>query len=139
MTSRFHTAGLRGELTRFGIVGLLATAVHATAYGDLVVRHGIGPLQATGAAFVVAFGISFCGHRYWTFAHHRSAFTASLFRFLTASLIGLCSNALIAWTLVDALHLPPLTPLIGVLLITPVIVFLLSRLWAFNAPKTVDF
>ena len=139
MTPRLHVPGLRGELTRFGIVGLLSTAVHAAVYSVLAVTYGIGPLPATGIAFIFAFGISFCGHRYWTFAHRRGTFTISLLRFLTASLIGLCSNALIAWTLVDALHLPPLTPLGGVLLITPVLMFLLNRLWVFTTPQTADY
>ncbi|MGH8541983.1 MAG: GtrA family protein [Stenotrophobium sp.] len=133
MSTQGRSRVLRGELTRFGIVGLLATAIHAAVYSDLAVRLHLEPLLATAAGFACAFSASFLGHRYWTFAHRRSAFSASLLRFLAAALLGLCSNAYFAWQLVDVLHLPAASALAGVVFVTPLLVFVLSRFWVFSA------
>ncbi|HWU68705.1 MAG TPA: GtrA family protein [Stenotrophobium sp.] len=126
---------LRGQVLRFGTVGLSATAIHAGVYTLLTARWHIDALPATAAAFCCAFGISFLGHRYWTFAHNGSAFSASLLKFLCTSLLGLCSNAYIAWQLVDRMHLPASSALIGVVFLTPLLVFVLARFWVFAAPR----
>ncbi|MGH8505805.1 MAG: GtrA family protein [Stenotrophobium sp.] len=126
---------LRGQILRFGIVGLVATTIHATVYSILCARYSMDALLATACAFSCAFGISFFGHRYWTFAHNGSGFSASLLRFLCTSLLGLCSNAYIAWQLVDRMHLPASTALIGVVFLTPLLVFVLARFWVFALPK----
>lgn len=131
MKPRYTTRHLRGQLLRFGTVGLLATAIHATVYWYLTARFNIGALLATVAGFCAAFSVSFLGHRYWTFAHNSSGFSASLLRFLLTSLLGLCSNAYIAWLLVDRMHLPANTALLGVVFLTPLLVFVLSRFWVF--------
>lgn len=118
-------------VARFGLVGLLATAVHAAVYMLTVSRNMLTPLEANGAGFCVAFAISFIGHRHWTFAHQQAELTSSLPRFLATALLGLASNSAITWLFVEQLRWPPASALWGILLFTPTLVFVCSRYWAF--------
>ncbi len=121
------------QLLRFGIIGLLATATHAAIYGYAVSRTAIPPLTANPAAFVVAFVISFLGHRYWTFAEQEPE--RALPKFLATALLGFASNQFITWLVVEHLHKPPLAVLYGIFLVTPVLVFVFSKYWAFAGPR----
>jgi putative flippase GtrA len=121
------------QLLRFGIIGLLATATHAAIYGYLVSQTAIPPLTANPAAFTLAFAISFVGHRYWTFAGQ--AAERALPKFFATALLGFSSNQFITWLVVEHLHRPPLSVLYGIFLVTPVLVFVCSKYWAFAEPR----
>ena len=53
---------------RFAIIGAAATATHLVV-GLGAIAAGVPPLAANPVAFAVAFGVSFAGHRVWTFAN----------------------------------------------------------------------
>jgi putative flippase GtrA len=125
---------LLAQLLRFGVVGLLATALHAGVYGLAVSRFAIAPLLANPLAFAVAFSISFVGHHRWTFAGHGA--DGAMPRFLATALLGLASNQCLVWLLVEHLGLPPLSGLLGILLLTPALVFVTSKYWAFATPRS---
>lgn len=82
------------ELSKFGIVGLLALFVDVGGFNLLRFVGGQGPLYqqpitakivSTAAATVV----SWLGNRYWTFRHtRRSAVRHELFLFVVACTIG---------------------------------------------------
>jgi putative flippase GtrA len=82
------------ELSKFGIIGLLALFVDVGGFNLLRFSGGQGPLYAqpitakiisTAAATVV----SWLGNRYWTFSHtRRSAVRHELLLFLVACTIG---------------------------------------------------
>lgn len=123
---------LLAQLLRFGLVGLLATAVHAAAYGVAVSRAAVPPLLANPLAFVAAFVISFVGHHRWTFAGHGAEYAIP--RFFATALLGLAVNQFMVWLLVERLGLPPLSALFSIVLLVPALVFIASRYWAFAAP-----
>lgn len=125
---------LLAQLSRFGLVGLGATLVHAAVYGYAVGPAALAPLVANPLAFAVAFALSFLGHRHWTFAGQGDA--RALPRFLATALFGLASNQLLTWLLVARLGLPPLSALAGILFVTPLLVFVLAKHWAFAAPPS---
>jgi|GEM_PF-42238 len=133
MNLRRRLRPLLPELFRFGIVGLVATATHAAVYGYLVSRTSITPLAANPVAFALAFLVSFFGHRDWTFAHQ--AAKGALPKFLATAALGFCSNQFITWLVVDQFRLPALDVIYGIFLVTPILVFVCSKYWAFAAPR----
>ena len=62
---------LIGELTRFGIVGVLAVLIAAVGTNVLHFQAGVGPLTSNVVATVVATAFSYAGNRYWTFRHRQ--------------------------------------------------------------------
>lgn len=121
------------QLAKFGIVGLLASAVHAGVYMATVKPLLLTPLPANFAGFGCAFILSFLGHRHWTFAAQTAGAPAagSLAKFLATALLGLGSNTLLTWLLTEYFALPAESALVGILFVTPVLTFVCSKYWAF--------
>lgn len=128
---------LREVLTasRFGIVGLAATAVHAGVALALAVPAILPPLVANTVAFLTAFIVSFAGHHFWSFPQDpgtEKQWRARLPRFFLIALAGFAANsgALATW-----LALAPWPDSVGIVLsigLVPIVTFLGSRLWAFR-------
>lgn len=123
-----------GELlvaSRFGLVGLAATAVHLTIV-TLLIQAGLVPLLANLLAFLCAFGVSFSGHYFWTFRSSASIANAVIRFFLIAAGGFLINSALLSmllcWT-----KLENTTCALIAVLIVPVLSFFASRLWGFKA------
>jgi putative flippase GtrA len=121
------------QIMRFGMVGSAATLTHAGVYYYLVAGKVLTPLLANFAAYVVAFSISFLGHRHWTFGDARKdrRNNYAIFRFLSVSLSGLAINSAAVLLLVNLLRLPDWTPLFVIVGMTPIFTFLLNRFWVF--------
>lgn len=66
---------------RFGLVGLLSTAVHIAIVWLLLALASVGPILANTLAFLTAFCISFTGNYLWTFRSPGNPRRAA-FRFL---------------------------------------------------------
>jgi len=115
------------QLARFGVVGAIATAVHLTVAAILLYVLPIFPVVLINTfAFLLAFSVSFTGHRYYTFSRE-----GSLFRFFFTSLIGLLTNTTII-IILDSLGANRfLAVFIGTSL-SPIIVFVLAKHWAFK-------
>lgn len=121
---------------RFGLVGGLATAVHAGSYAASIEVLETSPLLANSAAFVIAFFVSFAGHLQWTFSDYsRSASghaqLSALARFLVTAIAGFCMNTAAVLLLVGILDANPLMAVLPMITITPISTFLLSRHWVF--------
>jgi putative flippase GtrA len=95
-----------GTIVRFGISGVIATAVH---YGTLAALVEIVRVPsvglANGLASIVGIAASFAGNRIFVFAS-RTPILDSLSRFvlLYASLAAMHTTALYLWS--DLVHLP---------------------------------
>ena len=126
------------QVMRFGSVGVLATLANGAIYAGLTAFFGLQPLLSNLLAFLVAFALSFQGHFHWTFGddsdgrRHKSA---ALPRFLIASLLGLCLNSLIVYLIVHVWTLSYLYALFGFVFVTPPVLFLINRFWAFYTPR----
>jgi putative flippase GtrA len=123
--------GAFGQLVRFGIVGMAATLTHTGVFwllwGPLALYHA----PANILAFLVAFEVSFWGHRRWSFAAGTRR-RGTRWRLFAVALLGLGLNMAWGWVAFDLMHagLPAFVALqIG---LTPAIVFVLSRLWVFR-------
>lgn len=120
------------QLTRFGIVGVTAAAVHFSVVIALVQFALIKqPLYANAVGFFFAFQISYSGHRFWTFRDTRVAHRAALPKLLLVSLSGFLVNETLFYCLMTLLGLPYQLALLVVLTVMPAITFTLSKLWVF--------
>ena len=89
--------------------------------------------MANVIGFTFAFGVSYIGQRHWTFGHVqvKSELTSKL-KFFASSLVSLALNALWVRITVQVLELQPLFSVLGIVFITPVVVFFILKLWVFS-------
>ena len=120
------------QLTRFGVIGILATAIHAIVYGGLVRFGAALPQLANLVAFMIAFVFSYMGHSRFTFPDKRHSASRTGSRFLAAALFGYVLNAGAVFLTTYVLGWQPAAALFFMVLVTPTAVFLLSKYWAFR-------
>ncbi len=129
--ARARRSGLLRQVLRFAVVGMGATLTHAAVFWLGFALGGLHHVPANILAFLVAFEVSYFGHRRWSFAGGRRE-TGRRWRLLAVSLLGLGLNlawGALAFELWGGMALF-LALQIGV---TPGLVFVLSRLWVFKA------
>jgi putative flippase GtrA len=121
---------------RFGTVGAAATVAHVVMFIALVELAGLVPLAANFVAFCVAVGISFFGHFHWTFreqtrigGEHRQGI--ALVRFIAVALTGLALNSGVVYVVVNLLEVPYPFAIAVVIVIVPLFIFGLTKMWAF--------
>ncbi|MES2934965.1 MAG: GtrA family protein [Pseudomonadota bacterium] len=123
------------RLFRFGIVGVIAAATHYLTVIALVELAGITPLIANVGGFAVAFWLSYFGHRLWTFGDVDTQNAASFPRFLAISLLGFSLNELVLYLLLRYTQIPYYIALAIAAVVVAFSTYVLSRLWAFRAPR----
>ena len=114
----------------FLAVGGTAALVHMGVFA-LVQGHML-PELANALGFVIAFGVSFAGHRWLSFKDATTSVRTSLGRFAVTALAGFASNELIFALLLRVAGLPALVALFVALVFAAGQTFLLSRYWAFR-------
>jgi putative flippase GtrA len=126
-------AALVTQYLRFGIVGLGATLTHALIFVTAIELAGMAPLLANLVAFGIAVLVSFFGHCHWTFRRAGAAGPGvrALVRFVVVALTGLLLNSLIVYGIVHLLGWPYPIALLLMVSLVPLVVFALSRAWAF--------
>jgi putative flippase GtrA len=122
---------LKHEAVWFVLVGLSALATHWVVLILVVSGTGLHPLVANVIAFMVAFNVSYFGHRELTFAaqdrpHRR---TASRFAAVAASMFLV--NEVLYWALLSWTTLRYDIASLIVLAAVATLTFVLSKLWAF--------
>lgn len=133
-------AGLRRlralpQVAQFVLVGGAAAATHLLAVAAWVGWGGLAPLEANGLAFLLAFCVSYGGHAALTFASaHAWRWGAAGRYFLVACASFAANEALYALAL-HWLHWHYLWSLLAVLLLVAAGTFVLSKFWAFRAPR----
>lgn len=119
------------QAARFGLIGVIATLVHM-AVGAGLIQLGWSPLLANVVAFCVAFGVSFGGHFWYSFAGHSATIIGSLRRFLPVALLGFGINQSLLAVLTLTGMLPPTLALVVSTSVAAGGTFILSRIWAFR-------
>lgn len=119
------------QIFRFGIVGVCAASTHFTVVVSLVQFASIVPLAANVVGFMVAFQVSYWGHKLWTFSDtvvlHRTAVPKLLF----VQILNLAANESLFYIFLSH-HLPYQIALLLVLTILPIFTFTFSKLWVFR-------
>lgn len=114
----------------FLAVGGTAALVHMGVFA-LVQDHML-PELANALGFVIAFGVSFAGHRLLSFKDAATSVRTSLGRFAVTALAGFASNELVFALLLRVGGLPALVALLIALVLAAGQTFLFSRFWAFR-------
>lgn len=119
---------------RFCFVGLLSTTVHILVVWILLRAREFPPLAANTIAFLLAFGVSFVGHYFWTFRSPGKPSQAALRFFL----ISACAFAVNTIFLESLLYLNLFAAAVSAVLsaaVVPIITYSASRLWGFLNSK----
>lgn len=131
---RRAAAGIFGRSwVRFGLVGVAATVTYA-AMALIFERWGVPVLLGNALAYVTGFGVSYAGHRLWSFQSD-AAHGRALPRFAAAQAIGLGLNTLIIATLMR-LGLPYILAMPAAVAAVPVAIYFISKYWVFRAPAS---
>lgn len=121
------------QFGKFGIVGVLATALHFSVVVALVEWFATSPLPANALGYGLAFAVSWFGSSRWTF---RGATVArfAVPRFLCVSLLGLALNQGVNALVIYGIGGHYLAGLAASLVTVPIVTFTLNR--AFVFPQT---
>jgi putative flippase GtrA len=114
----------------FLVVGGAAALTHMLVF--VLARDHLWPEVANAVGFVVAFGVSFVGHRWLSFHDAGTTVKQSLGRFAITALAGFATNEVVFVAVLRALAWPSLLALVLALLVAAGQTFVLSRLWAFR-------
>jgi putative flippase GtrA len=119
------------QIARFGMVGILATSVHGASFLVLVETLQVRAVAASVGAFLIAFIVSYGGHRHWTFKARSGDTRGSLVKFAATALLGLFVSAGTTYLIVGILAANYLYALVLVVVAVPVATYLLSKMWVF--------
>jgi putative flippase GtrA len=119
------------QLSRFGLVGMAALVVHWLVV-VILVPLALVPLVANMFAFLVAFQVSYFGHRRWTFAATHLPMQQTLPRFLLVALASFALNEVCYALLLYYTSLDYRVSLLLVLALVASLTFVTSKKWAFQ-------
>lgn len=120
-----------GQLIRFGMIGVLAAITH---YGIAIflTSHQVAAAWANLVAFIMAFWVSYFGHRYFSFEASDVSHQQTLPRFILVAVLGFILNESL---LLLMLHFTKISIALGlpfIIILTAIFTFILSRQFAFN-------
>lgn len=121
---------LSHRLLFFTGIGGTAAFIHILVVLNLVTYLNLQPLLANIFAFLVAFNVSYLGHKYLTFSNLQNQKQLSLPHFFLVAASGGILNELLYFLLLHYTHLNYLISLILVLGSVAVYSYFLSRFWA---------
>jgi putative flippase GtrA len=119
------------QLFWFGVVGVTAMLIHLGSVALILVPLGLAPLIANIIAFILAFQVSYAGHRYFTFRNQETTLSRSRGRFFLVALMSFAVNELLYWALLQYTLLDFRIALALVLVAVATLTFVLARYWAF--------
>lgn len=114
----------------FLAVGGSAALTHMAVFA--LAQQVMWPELANALGFVIAFFVSFAGHRLLSFKDTGTSIATSFRRFVVTALAGFACNELVFVLLLRGLGCPPLLALFAALVFAAGQTFALSRFWAFR-------
>lgn len=122
---------LLAQLSRFGLIGLIAAIIHFSIVIALVQLNLCPPLIANIFAFMIAFQVSYWGHRCWTFRGTLTRHRTAILKLLSVQATSFAANETLFYIFLS-LHYPYPIALLFTLTILPIFTFLSSKLWVFK-------
>ena len=117
----------------FVLVGASAALTHMAVFTlVLLLVPTLWPEIANVAGFLVAFLVSFVGHRRLSFQDAGTGLMQSFLRFAATAVAGFVTNETVFILLFRLLGLPTWVALISGIVVSAVQTFVLSRFWAFK-------
>ena len=114
----------------FLVVGAAAALTHALVFG--LTKPWMWPEAANAAGFMVAFFVSFAGHRLLSFRDAETTLLQSLTRFAVTAVSGFATNELVFTLLLRGLGWSDWAALGSAMVLAAGQTFVLSRWWAFR-------
>jgi putative flippase GtrA len=120
------------QIIRYGVVGGLVTMLAVACYSIAAGYFRISEQIANLIAYLVAVGIGYFAHSAVSFRDQAGARSwGQSLRFALVSILSYFLNALWVWLATDVMHGPFWWPIPGMVLVTPLIIFVLNRKWVF--------
>ena len=117
----------------FVLVGASAALTHMAVFTVvLLLVPTLWPEIANVAGFLIAFFVSFVGHRRFSFQDAGTSLMQSFLRFAATAVAGFVTNEAVFIMLFRVLALPTWLALISGIAVSAVQTFVLSRFWAFK-------
>jgi len=135
MTKQHALLKTIGQLMRFGVIGVLAALTHY-AIAITLTSKAMQPAWANLIAFVIAFWVSYFGHRYFSFEAGDVSHQQTLPRFILVAVLGFILNESL---LLLMLHFTAITIALGlpfIIILTAIFTFILSRQFAFDTSNS---
>jgi putative flippase GtrA len=134
MTRAALTPAVIGQVIRFGITGVVATALQSAVYWLLATFAGVAPLVANTFGYLCAVVAGYAMHSQFSFRGHgtRDNKARTTSRFVIVSLLSYALNSFFVWLLVGMMHGPTWWPVIPFFVVTPAVTFVLHRHWVFG-------
>jgi len=135
MTKQNSLTETMGQLMRFGVIGVIAAITHY-CIAIFLTDHQVAAAWANLVAFVIAFWISYFGHRYFSFDAGDVSHQQTLPRFILVAVLGFILNESL---LLLMLHFTKISIALGlpfIIIITAMFTFILSRQFAFDTSGT---
>jgi putative flippase GtrA len=133
---------IQRQILRFGVVGLLSTAIHAGLFLLLAAQTRFGPSLSNLIAYLAAWTVSYLGHYYFSFAdpdgHQRERHAITISRYVQASMLTLASSAAMVHLVVNVLELSYVLCVPFLVTVVPAVAFCLNRYWVFRRGATSD-
>ena len=115
------------------LVGASAALTHMAVFTVvLILAPTLWPEMANVVGFLVAFFVSFLGHRRLSFQDAGTSLMQSFLRFAATAVAGFVTNETVFILLFRLLGLPTWVALISGIVVSAVQTFVLSRFWAFK-------
>ncbi len=120
------------SISWFTIIGALAALTHYLVAVGFEYSALLTAAHANIAGFVVAFPVSYFGHRAFSFAGQDASHRQSLPRFLSVALLGFFANQTLVLSAIRYTKLPFWFSLGVVMVLVAISTYLLSKFWAFK-------
>jgi putative flippase GtrA len=123
---------IRARVVRYGIAGVVATAIYVAAVALLVERARLSPVAAAVLATMIVIVSSYVINRTFVFDTNR-AHASAFARFVAASLLGIALNAGLMHLATGVMAWPYLVGAALSVAVVPPLNFLVNYLWTFRA------
>lgn len=120
------------QFVRFGASGIVVTLFGVTTYWLLAGHAGLDAMAANLLAYLAALGLGYVLHSRFSFPGQSAGAARTGLRYVLASLFGLGLNSAWVWLLVVNFGGPPWLPIAPMVLVTPLVTFLIYRIWVFG-------
>ncbi len=124
---------LQSPIIKYGIVGLLGTALHFALLVALVEWGGLHPIVGSALGFIGVLLVSYVLNAKWTFTDSpRQSAMKQFVKYTLVSLSGLTLNTLVMYAAIEWMHLPYLLGQCIITVLVPLHNYVLNRYWTFR-------
>ena len=120
------------QIGRFGFVGAMAAIVHFSIVVAIVEWGHIHPLVANVFAYLIAFNVSYFGHRFITFTKATAPHGTAITKLFLMGTVNLIINQGLFALFLEKLHMNYMIALAIAIGLVSIMSFILSKFWVFK-------